>query len=167
MGFSNKPATYQQVREELVVLQSYGGAAITPLALYELVNFVCMHRHYNRRQIKEMVDVYCALCNEYYVLNHNKKEPKKEFYMAEERWEKYYIPPKTRENAIKRLVDCGLLVFEKKPNPNKRVNKVRMYQIPYELLNALRNIAEEAYPNPRRNKQDFYVALARYLHPVE
>lgn len=164
---SNKPATYQEVRKELEVLQSYGGAAIKPLALYDLVNFACGYKHYNKRQIREMVDVFCALCNEYYVLNHNKKEPKTEFYMSEARWEKYYISQKTRENAIQRLFACGLIVFVKKQNPNKRVNKVRMYQIPYELLHNLRRIAEEAYPNPQKNKQDFYVALARYLRTAK
>lgn len=143
---------HELVREKLEKMQSFGGAAIKPLALYDIFYQIIQDQSpskMNRSKARDMVDTYCALCNEYFIINHFAKSPREDFFMSEERWAKYYLGQKARENSIKAL-DGWAIHTRITKNPCKPINKVRMYKIDLEIMNNFIRIAEE---NEEKRKQ--------------
>lgn len=138
----------EQVRNQLEEMQYYGGAAIKPLGLYEII-YNLLNEHspssMNRSKTRDIVDTFCALCNEYYLISSRNKDTINEFFMTNERWDKYYLGQKARENSIKILNELGLISYRLARNPYKPINTVRMYSIDLSTLKLYTELARENY----------------------
>lgn len=99
------------VRNELLKLQRLGGAMIKPLALHELTLLMLRgtEDESNTALVKAITDTYCALCNEYYIVCYSSSDPKEEFVVPEERWQKYCLNQKTRQKTFEYLQCWGFV----------------------------------------------------------
>lgn len=151
-----KFATHQKVRQELMKMQNCGGAMIKPFVLYQIVSMLLDEEEKTKlrvTQIRAIVETYCALCNEYFIIYHFEKNPKTEFFISEERWEKYFIELKTRHFAIDFLRTHGFIFCEEKANTDGVV--VTTYKIDLEMLQNCTKIAEELYEQSKTKKRKF------------
>jgi len=153
-----KPATCQQVRDELLKMQEFFGSAIKPLALYHTF-YECLQSvapsKMNRSKVRDIVDTYCALCNEYYLLYSKKENLKTDFFMNEARWAKYYLGRKAMDNSIEFLREYGFIRYRKGRNPYNPINTVRFYEIDLALLVGLRLDAEKLYEKQKSNQKKY------------
>lgn len=151
-----KAATYLEVRDEIKKMQNCGGAMIKPLVLYQIFNVMIPDKEKSKMtksRIRDIADTYCALCNEYYLIYCFDNQPKTKFYMSEERWAKYYLGQKARENSIKFLECVGIIKCEKIRNPNKAINIVRTYEFDLNCLILFRKAAEDIYSQSKAKKK--------------
>lgn len=151
-----KAATYVQVREEIIKMQNCGGAMIKPLVLYQIFDLMIVDEERTRMtksRIRDIADTYCALCNEYYLIYCFDKHPQTKFYMSEERWAKYFLGQKARENSIKFLVEYEIIRCEKIRNPNKAINIIRTYEFDLDWLIKFRKAAEELYQKSKAKRK--------------
>lgn len=149
-------ATYNQVREEIIKMQHCGGAMIKPLVLYQIFNVIIPNEEktkMTKSRIRDIVDTFCALCNEYYLIYCFDEHPKTKFYMSEERWTKYFLGQKARENSIKFLAEYKIIRCDKIKNPNRPVNIVRTYEFNLDWLVIIRKAAEELYEESKAKKK--------------
>ena len=151
---NNNKYPHEIVREKLEKMQTFGGAAIRPFALYEFFYDVLQGSPSSMNKVKarDITDTYCALCNEFFVINHFSKKPRTDFFMSNERWEKYLLGQKARENSIKFLSQIELIHCKIVQNPCKPINKVRMYTIDLKCLTDILDYAEDKYE--KRKKQE-------------
>lgn len=151
-----KKATCREVRDMLVQMQKYGGAMIKPFVLYKLFCIGYSEEEQQnpgfRAKIRSFTDVFCAICNEYFLICYNDKHQRTEFFIPEERWEKYFYTQKQREMAIEYLENFGLLICGEKIFPDKDT-PVRTYMINFDMLNACLKLAEELYEEERAKKR--------------
>ena len=111
-----------EVRQELLALQHLDGGMIDPFALRKLFYAVMLRdkeQHSNLLHFARLTAyVYCALANEFYILNYNKKRTNIEmFYVTDERWEKYFITPQARAQCIDFLQRYDFISYEIKSIP--------------------------------------------------
>ena len=143
-------ATPAEVREELTKQQRLCGGMFCPFILNE-VFYELLKRDDNNIQfgiVRAMSWTYAALCNEYRLMNYNPKRTCTEFYIKQDRWEKYFIAPEMRKKCIDLLCDyefieCG----EQTLAPTNEV--VQTYKIKLEGLKLCTRYAEEKKPKRR------------------
>lgn len=146
---------HEMVRELLEKMQTFGGAAIKPFALYPIFYEILQEQKpsiMNKAKVRDIVDTYCALCNEFFVLNHFAKEPRTDFFMSNERWSKYFLGQKAKENSLK-FLNGWAIHYVKKQNPCKPINTVRMYRIDLETLYNFVRLAEQQHEKAKYNKK--------------
>lgn len=134
---------YLEVRRTLLDIQKFGGAMIKPFALYDIVDAMRDEKEQAElgvSQIRAIVETYCALCNEFYLIYYFDRYPKEHFFVSEERWKRYYIPPKTRDQAIQFLTKHGFITCEERPSVDSSM-MVKVYKIE---LPALKSCVEAA-----------------------
>lgn len=151
-------ATHLQVRAELMKMQKAGGAMINPFALNKVFERCLTEeeksdKHYKNR-LRSYSYTFCAIANEFYLFYCREKAPKKEFFIPDDRWEKYFISDDIRERAItflqkKDLISCGT----KEIPPENKV--VRTFKINLDTLTLYRKAAEEIYAAERAKKNPF------------
>ena len=154
---SNYVPLFKQVRGELMAMQRCGGAMIKPFALYQVVSMILSEEEKAKlgvKQIRLIVETYCALCNEFFIIYCFDKNSKNEFYMSEERWDKYFIDPQSREYAIKFLCTHGFIQQEEKVKTDEST-LVTTYKIDLDMLKACRRLAEEWYEESKSKKRKF------------
>lgn len=138
MENNQKFATHLEVRNELMKMQQNGGAMINPFALQRII-FEYAFSNEERQETNSITKArviattFCALCNEYFVIYRNDHHPKTEFYMFDDRWEKYYIMPSHRNMAIEFLQRIGLIACDAKTIPPEN-KPVTTYKINLEIL---------------------------------
>lgn len=139
------------VRENLMAMQRTHGGMIDPFALRILFHRIMQRdkepNSNHLRFARDVAQTYCALANEMYLLNYNKKRTAIEaFYVTEERWAKYCIDRQTRELCFEYLCRYGLISCETKTVPPE--NKTTLFfSINLKKLNDLRAIAENESNN--------------------
>ncbi len=155
MENSQKYATHIEVRNELMKMQKNGGAMINPFRLYEVIHMLFTdEEQHNKNHIPRariIATTFCAMCNEYFIYNCYEKNPNIEFYIPEDRWEKYFILPDVRDMSIRFLQKYGLIeCCTKKLPPNDR--EITTYKINLELLQQFRRATEELHENERAKR---------------
>lgn len=150
-----KQATYREVRDMLAQMQKYGGAMIKPFVLYKLFCISYSEEEQQdpnfRAKIRFFTDVFCAICNEYFLICYNDKHQRTEFFIPEERWEKYFYTKELIEKAVTFLKNRDLLICGEKTFPNKDT-PVRTYMINFDVLARYSRAAEELYEAERAKK---------------
>jgi len=136
---------HETVRRELLEMQRFGGASIKPLALYKIFNQVFAKDKLPKNKVRNLVDVYTALCNEFYIINHDRDNPLSRFYMTNERIAKYNFAQKSYYGNLKFLAKYGFVKIEKGRNPSKPVNEVNWITIDIDMLRELTLAAEELH----------------------
>jgi len=116
---------HETVRELLLKMEEFGGAAIKPLALYDIFDELFDNPQIPQNQLRNVVEVYTALCNEFFVIYHFDRRPKAEFFITNERWAKYRLAQKAIYNGIAFLSEKGLIRCRKGRNPHNRLMKGR------------------------------------------
>lgn len=146
-----KFATHLEVRDELIKMQRCGGAMITPFALYKLFYEL---DSVDKIKARSRAYFFCALCNEYWLFYCYDKHPKTEFFILDDRWEKYHITPYIMKDSTEflqriNLITCGTkeLVYYYKP--------VTTYKINLEMLQACRIDIERYYEEERAKRKPF------------
>lgn len=134
-------ATYSQVREVIVDLQHITGASIKPLVLYPMfLHYIEIDNgklsNMSRTRVRDIVETYCALCNEFYLINSKAKNPSYYFYMSKSRWDKYFLGEKAIKSSLSFLIKHNFISCEKRRNPNG-INKVRLFSINLFMLKGL------------------------------
>lgn len=127
-----------EVRQQLLSLQRLDGGMIDPFALRKLFYAVMLRdkeQHPNPLHFARLTaSVYCALANEFYILNYNKKRTNiVSFYVTEERWEKYFITPKARAQCVDFLEQYDFISCEIKSVPPED-NLTPVYKINVDKL---------------------------------
>lgn len=151
-----KFASHREARDLLVKMQKCGGAMIKPFAFYKLFWLACGSEERNSPHIKAKIrsytDVFCAICNEYFLICCTDKHPRTEFYIPEERWEKYFYTQNVIEIAIKFLQNQQLLICGEKELPHKD-KPVRTYRINFDRLETFARAAEEIYEEEKAKRR--------------
>lgn len=152
-------ATHLEVRNELMKMQQNGGAMINPFALQRIIfeyAFSNEERQANNSitRARLIATTFCALCNEYFVIYRNDRHPKTEFYMSDDRWEKYYIVPIHQNMAIDFLQSVGLISCDTKtiPPENKHVTT---YKINLDILRLYSKAAEELHEREKAKRKSW------------
>ena len=147
------PATHLEVRKALLQIQKLGGGMLMPFPLFEIAEKVFPYKllSYHRT----IVQVFCALCNEYFLIYCYDKKPKTKFFVSEDRWEKYHIDRHTRETVIEDLSNIGWIFTETTPLPDKEDIKITTYEINSEMLNLFVRYAGEERDLKRARKIPF------------
>lgn len=130
---------HEIVREAFFKMQKSSGAAIKPFGLLPL--FCRLLKAFkpnkmNRLQARNIADVFSALQNEYFVINHNGKN-NEWFYMTTKRWQKYGLGKKAIYNSINFLHFCCIIDTEIRQHPLKEQNKVRYYKFNLDMVKTL------------------------------
>ena len=151
------PATHTQVRELLLKLQKLGGAMIQPLILYDILTCIMIRfedeiTQMSKLQIRDVSATFCALCNEFFLIYCRDKKPKTQFYVSEERWKKYFLEQKVRENSIDFLQRHDLVRCEQMKNPRKTESIVMGYTINFDMLSKYCRIAGEIHDKVNANQ---------------
>lgn len=149
-------AAHEVVREEMLLLQKSGGSAIKPLSLYRV--FLEIIKEIDPEETRPLVwaryvsDTFCALANEFYVINAFSKNPQEDFYLSEDRWEKYYLGG-GRDKALDYLEQMDLVARIVNEDPKDLTQNYTTYKINVALLTALRKDVE-AYvaSNPKTKR---------------
>ena len=139
-----------KVRNIISELQKFGGASIKPLILHPMfLNYIKIMdkklSNMSRTRVRDIVETYCALCNEFYILNHSAKNPSPYFYVPKSRWNKYFLGEKAINTSLDFLTFQGFISITKKRNP-KGINLIRMYRINVNKLEQVLREAEQAPP---------------------
>lgn len=153
MSENKKTMNHKEVRDALLKMQKLGGGMIMPFPFYEIAEarFPDKSLAYHRT----ITQVFCALCNEYYLINCYEKNPKTRFFVSDDRWEKYHLDSKTRENLIDELIKDGWIFCEDVSLPNNPNLKVRAFEINADRLNLFIRYADEQRDARRANKLPF------------
>ena len=151
-----KFASHREARDILAKMQKCGGAMIKPFAFYKVFWLVCSEEERNTPQMKSKIrlytDVFCAICNEYFLIYCTDKHPRTEFYIPEERWEKYYYTQGVIEIAIEYLTKKQLLICGERKLPHKD-KPVRTYMINLNMLELFARAAEEIYEEEKAKRR--------------
>lgn len=131
----DEPA-HKKVREAFIDMEKSSGAALKPFGLfplfYKLLQSIQPNKM-NRVKARNVADVFCALQNEYFVINFDGKNIDW-FYMTTIRWQKYGLGRKAIYNSITFLKYCGIVDNEIRQHPLKEQNKVRYYRFNLDRL---------------------------------
>lgn len=151
-------ASFIEVRQELMKMQNAGGAMINPFALNKVFeHFLTDEEKQNpnyKNRLRSYSYTFCAIANEFYLFYCKERNAKKEFYILDDRWKKYYISEEIRERAITflqkyNLISCGTIIIP----PENIIT--RTYKINLEMLTTIRKAAEELYEKERQRKSLF------------
>lgn len=148
-------ATHSEVRAELMKMQKYGGAMINPFALQKVIFMLFSDKERQApnslHRARFIATTFCALCNEYWLIYCFDKHAKTEFFVSEERWERYFILPNQRDMAIKFLQEIELIACDTKVIlPENK--SIQTYRIRLDTLQLFRKAAEEMYDEARAKK---------------
>ena len=159
MENNQKFATHIEVRNELMKMQQCGGAMINPFALHRIIfeyAFSDEERQKNNSITiaRVIATTFCALCNEYFVIYRNDRHPKTDFYMSDDRWEKYYIVPSHRNMATEFLQRIGLISCDTKTIPSEN-EPVTTYKINLETLRLYSRAAEELHEQEKAKRKSW------------
>jgi hypothetical protein len=127
---------HKRVRESILAMQKHSGSAIKPFGLFNVFYKILQRdsRHkMNRVKARNVADVFSALQNEFFVINHDGKNVEW-FYMTEKRWAKYGLGRKAIYNSLMFLRLYSIIETQIRPHPLKRQNKVRFYRFDLEML---------------------------------
>lgn len=154
-----KYATHLETRAELMKIQQNGGAMINPFALHRIIfeyAFSDEERQENNSitRARLIATTFCALCNEYFVIYRNDRHPKTDFYMSDDRWEKYYIVPSHRKMAIEFLQRIGLISCDTKTIPPEN-QPVTTYKINLDILRQCSRAAEELHEQEKAKRKSW------------
>ena len=144
-------ATHTAVRERLLKMQKLGGAMIQPLILYKILSGIMAIydedkiTKMSKTQVRDISATFCALCNEFYLIYSKDRNPRTEFYVSEERWEKYYLGQKARENSINLLQRYDFIRCAKMKNPHKGAKFITVYTINLDMLDGCCEMAEDIH----------------------
>lgn len=155
-------ATHTQVRDELLLMQKCGGSMIQPLILYQLFAIFMPKEEITEMakiRVRDISATFCALCNEYFLIYCRDKNPQTEFYVSEDRWEKYFIEEKAREDSIKFLQERGLIRCVNMEIPNKPINIVRGYSFDLNQLQSYRRSADQLYSMSKAQRHSYLNAF--------
>lgn len=146
----NHVPNHMIVRNNFLDMQKEKGAAIRPLGLFELFlkilnKFYLPNGKMNRVRARNITDVFCALQNEYFIINYDGRNSNW-FYMTEKRWAKYGLGKKAIHNSRVFLQDIEAIETKVEQHPHKPQNKVRFYKINLEMLENLKNAVRESNP---------------------
>ena len=129
---------YLEVRKTLLEIQKISGAMIKPFALYDIVEAMRdqeEQKELSVSQIRAIVETYCALCNEFYLIYYFDKYPQESFFVSEERWKRYFISRQTRERAIQFLTKHGFITCEERPSV-ENASMLKVYKIDLPMLKS-------------------------------
>lgn len=151
-------ATHIEVKHALMQMQKCGGAPIMPLSLFSLFYRLLSEEELQQPnpfiRARSYAYTFCAICNEYFVIYRKSAFPKKEFFISEERWKKYCILPKLREEGIEFLQRINLITCDNKIIPPD--NQVeRTFKINLDTLNLFSRCIEEIYVEAQSAKYPF------------
>lgn len=132
------------VREALVNFQRLGGAAITPLVLYQVFEKVLDAERITDLSPKAVTDVFCAICNEFYTSNY-KTGIQHDLVMSETRWKKYYINREERRRAMELLIKIRVIKIGEINSFSDSSKRVQVIGIELDVLSQLYDIAESIY----------------------
>ena len=132
------------MREALIGFQKLGGAAITPLVLYQVFEKVIAAEGITDLSPKVVTDVFCALCNEFYTSNY-KTGIQHNLVMSESRWKKYYIDREERQRAIDLLLTQHVIGISELNSFSDSNKVVQVIVIELDVLSELYSIAESIY----------------------
>lgn len=149
-------ASHRDVRNAFIRMQKCGGSPIVPLALFPLFSRFIFNEDQSTVDVeaRSYAYIFSAICNEYFVMFRNSKFPKIEFYISEERWDKYKIAPENRENGIAFLERIGLIVCEQKIIPPDNRSE-RTFKISFDKLDLYTRYVEEVYEEAQSAKYPF------------
>lgn len=152
------PASHIETRQELMKMQNAGGAMINPFSLNKVFALLLTQEektdiHYQNR-LRSYSYTFCALANEFYLFYCRDKAPQKEFFITDDRWEKYFISIDIRERAIEFLQKCNLISCGTKELPPEN-KTVRTYKINLDTLTIFRRAVEEMYEKERAKRKPF------------
>ena len=152
-----KFASHREVRDELIEMQKCGGAMIMPFTLIKLFYELASDEEDTpNKKVRARNGAYffCALCNEYWLFYFYDKRPNTEFFILDDRWEKYFISDSIKSDAIEflqsiYLIACGIKEIAHHDKP------VTTYQINLEMLQACRRSVREIYDQERASRKPF------------
>ncbi len=132
------------VREALIGFQKLGGAAITPLVLYQVFEKVLDAEKLTDLSPKVVTDVFCAICNEFYTSNY-KTGIQHGLVMSETRWKKYYINREERQRTMDLLMKIRLIKIGEINSFSDSSKRVQVITVDLDILSQLYEIAESIY----------------------
>lgn len=164
VSITHKEASYQETREALKYLQNNcGGAVITPLALCKCFRIIFHDYIDDLDEIRNLVDTYCALCNEYYLYGFREKKEIKSVRISSTLHQKYYISKKVWNDCLAKLSNADIIHYGY-TNDDCGENSDVICMFDFVKLEKIKAMANEIRKAERENKnyttcEDFWTQL--------
>lgn len=133
---------FQKIRNILEDLAEVNGFVINPICLQEYIYHYLKTKYpkdkNNISKARNTSQVFAVLCNEFYLININ-VQSKKEFFMTQERWEKYNIKQRMIETSTQILKDMKLLNWKYEKLQNDAYSYIKIYDIKLNKLSEIRD----------------------------
>ncbi len=133
---------YKKIREILEELAEVNGFVINPICLQDYIYQYLKLKHpkdkNNITKARNASQVFAVLCNEFYLMNINQCTTK-EFYMSQERWEKYNIKQRMIETSTQLLKEMNLLSWRYIKADYDAYTHIKLYNINVKTLEEIKD----------------------------